>query len=378
MTPPRPVTPPSRESGYGPGRAQSAGLPPLEEEWEQQGQRWLPRGWVVDSRSEGVFGPLFDLADRVAQQGACSLPGVNIKFDNFVWCMWRAVARGFVRRADALFVQRGLREGFTAGARRCALQGVRVFRNYPSADVDHREKVAEATADRVREGKTLRLGAWREGLKGLLADTFTDAFVFPLGAVLKALEWWKARPTDDHTRTGFNDATDMSLLWHRVTSYDDLAAWLRMGFVTHVSDVEAAFPQLPFAPHIWPFMFHRFCDVGGQDLQLFCHLNCDFGTRGLPGTFKIFFVDVLLQMARSELLLTRPMMVHVDDTGLIGSAVKSTVREMRALQAWSADFLGVGFKALKDRAAAHVNYVIGFWWDSFSGTRTLDETKLMT
>jgi hypothetical protein len=67
-----------------------------------------------------------------------------------------------------------------------------------------------------------------------------------------------------------------------------------------VSDVDAAFPQLPFAPWLWPFMFHRFYEVGGDALRLFCHINCDFGTRGLPGTFKIFFVDVLLQMARSK------------------------------------------------------------------------------
>ena len=33
----------------------------------------------------------------------------------------------------------------------------------------------------------------------------------------------------------------------------------------------------------------------------------DFGTRGLPGTFKIFLVDVIVQMARSELVLTLPL-----------------------------------------------------------------------
>ena len=65
------------------------------------------------------------------------------------------------------------------------------------------------------------------------------------------------------------------------------------------------------------------------------HLNCDFGTRGLPGTFKIFFVDVMMGMARSELFLTLPMAVHVDDTGLIGSLAKATRREMLALQAWT-------------------------------------------
>ena len=80
---------------------------PLAEEWSLQGARWLPTGWAVSDESEGVFGELFDLADRVARHGACSLPGVNIKFDNFMACMWRAVSRGFVRRASASLFSRG-------------------------------------------------------------------------------------------------------------------------------------------------------------------------------------------------------------------------------------------------------------------------------
>ena len=66
-------------------------------------------------------------------------------------------------------------------------------------------------------------------------------------------------------------------------------------------------------------------------------------------TFKIFFVDVLLNMARSELMLTLPMAVHVDDTGLIGSSAKATSREMQALQVWTESVLGVAFKALKEK-----------------------------
>ena len=45
-------------------------------------------------------------------------------------------------------------------------------------------------------------------------------------------------------------------------------------------------------------------------------MNCsngDFGTRGMPGTFKIFFVDVVLNMARAAEVLTIPMTVYVDD-----------------------------------------------------------------
>lgn len=357
------------------GRSHGCTVP---EGWVLTAGRWiLPAGWQPALDVAGQFTKVFELADGVARHGACSLPGVNIKYDNFMPCMWRAVERGYVKRVHAEFVGKGLTHGFDAGVQRDQLRGSRRFKNYPSADVEHRQKVAEATAERVSSGKTLDLGGWTEAMVSTMTDIFGDYFIFPLGAVLKALEWWKARPTDDHTRTGLNAATIMGILNHKVTSYEDVAAWLKMGHVMHVSDVDAAFPQLPFAPWLWPFMFHRFYAVGGDSLRLFMHLNCDFGTRGLPGTFKIFFVDVLMGMARSELYLTLPMAVHVDDVGMVGCFAKSTSREMTALQVWTKEVLGIAFKAMKDRWAAHVQYMIGFWWDSFSGTRTLDEAKLL-
>ena len=51
------------------------------------------------------------------------------------------------------------------------------------------------------------------------------------------------------------------------------------------------------------------------------HLFGDFGTRGMPGTFQIFLVRVVVQMARSELVLTLPLTVFVDDGGLIGPGI---------------------------------------------------------
>ena len=43
----------------------------------------------------------------------------------------------------------------------------------------------------------------------------------------------------------------------------------------------------------------------------FLHLFGDFGTRGLPGTFYVLFVRVVIQMARSELVLVIPLVVYV-------------------------------------------------------------------
>ena len=40
----------------------------------------------------------------VEEVGACALPGVSVKYDTFIPCMWKAVARGFVPHEDAVFV----------------------------------------------------------------------------------------------------------------------------------------------------------------------------------------------------------------------------------------------------------------------------------
>ena len=147
MTPPRSVTRLSLDAAaFYPGAAQ-LGATTAMDGWQDQGHWQLPAGWNAAADAEGVFQRMFDLADVVARQGACALPGVNIKYDNFMSCMWRAVSRGFVSREHAEFVGDGLRSGFTAGVQRALLKGVRIFKNYESAEVDHKAKVAEATAD---------------------------------------------------------------------------------------------------------------------------------------------------------------------------------------------------------------------------------------
>ena len=65
-------------------------------------------------------------------------------------------------------------------------------------------------------------------------------------------------------------------------------------------------------------------------MRLLMHVGGDFGAAGMPGTFKRFFVDVVVQMARSVQVLTLPMPVHVDDCGLIGPEQGAVDREMLA------------------------------------------------
>ena len=331
----------------------------------------------MSADSDGVFDELFRLTRLVASETACSLPGVSIKFDSFIPVMWRAVTRGFVEPHLAEFVQNGLRWGFDAGVQRSLLHGQRVFRNYPTALGEFRERVSESIETRVAAGKTLDLGVWADTLRPLLRAVFGDYFIFPLGAVPKPLEPKSCRPYSDHTKTGLNAATWMGLLTHTLRTHEEIAWFLKHGFAMHVSDVDNAFPMLPLAPWLWPFFMSRFFRAGSSDLSLFAHVCADFGTRGLPGTFKIFFVDVLVNMARSELLLTLPFPIYVDDGALIAPLAKAAVREMHVFQEWAEDKMGFRFKRLKDRPAAHVQYCLGFWFDSFLRTRTLDEHKLL-
>ena len=87
-------------------------------------------------------------------------------------------------------------------------KGRRVFQNYPSAYAAS-ESVSAAVYARVAAAKTLHLGPWAE-VEAALNELFKDYFVFPMGAVPKPHDPTVARPTSDHTRTGFNA---LVLLW---------------------------------------------------------------------------------------------------------------------------------------------------------------------
>ena len=329
------------------------------------------------SEQAAAFAEFDRLKDLVYETNACALPGVDIKYDSFVSCMWAAVRGGYVREDHAQFVADGLRWGFTFGVDLAALKGQRIFKNYDST-VAARGAVTRALMKRVTAGKTLCLGPWSEALVEYLRERFNDFFVFPMGAVPKALEPGEFRPTSDHSRTGLNAATDLSYLRHALTAYKDVAAFLQRGYFMYVSDVEAAFPMLPIHPKLWMFFMCRFFAAAEDSrLSLFVHLTGDFGAAGLPGTFKIFFVDVVVQMARYATVLRLPMPVYVDDMALIAPSAQGANDEMSNFQAWASEVCGVVFKWLKDRRAAVCQLYLGFWWDSMTLTRTLEEHKLV-
>ena len=50
---------------------------------------------------------------------------------------------------------------------------------------------------------------------------------------------------------------------------------------------------------------------------------------------------------------------------------------MEAFHEWAWDVCGVAFKVIKDRLAATRQLALGFWWDSTTLTRELEEKKLL-
>ena len=79
---------------------------------------------------------------------------------------------------------------------------------------------------------------------------------------------------------------------------------------------------------------------------LYMHICGDFGTSGFPGTFKIFFTDVVVNMARSMAILTLPMPVFVDDMALIGAVTPRLEKEWDDFKAFLRS-IGVPMKSSK-------------------------------
>ena len=119
-------------------------------------------------------------------------------------------------------------------------------------------------------------------------------------------------------------------------------------------------------------MFRFFDDSSTDALSLFMHVCGDFGAAGMPGTFKKFFVDGVVQMARSMHVLTLPMPIYVDDCTLIGPVESEVNAQMEAFHDFAGDVCGVFFKVAKDRMAAQVQTALGFVWDSTTLTRELE------
>ena len=178
-------------------------------------------------------------------------------------------------------VLNGLRHGFDAGFRLGKLKGVVAFKNYRSA-LDNRDTVSKAVYGRVDKSRTVVIGDFREIGKTLLSTFFGDARLFPMGSAKKKDDPTISRPTDDHTRTGFNAHTVLGILGHSLDAYNQVCTLLTRGAFMRVSDVADAFTLIPMHPMIWAFMLFRWYrdSSSTSDSTLFVHIFGDFGTRG--------------------------------------------------------------------------------------------------
>ena len=323
--------------------------------------------------------------DLVLSEGACALPGVSIAPDILLPLMYRAVARGFVSQIQAFYVHQGLRWGFDLGFSPAKLPGRRFFKNYKSATDAHVE-VSKNIHGRLRDEKSYALfpfdpATFREDLSSFLPSWC----VFPLGAVPKPSEPGSFRPISDHSRTGFNDASCDDHLRHSLRTVPEIGRFLAKSYHMAVHDIDAAFPLLPLSPVLWPFFLFVWTtppsvseeEVSDSNGEWLCwHVCGDFGAKGLPGTFKIVFADVIMGIARSEGALTSPCVVHVDDISII-DFFKEIVDGQASALASLLKRLGTPVKDKKHRPASRRQFVVGFWWDSVLRTRTLDEQKVL-
>ena len=318
------------------------------------------------------------LEQLVATEGACALPGCTIKYDSFVRILRRAMSRGYVRDHFGNYIAHGLWHGFDLGFVQGSLPGIRAFRNYKSS-LEHREETSAMIYGRVEANRTIVLGAWKD-VKAELQALGRDACVFPMGAVPKPQDPSTFRATDDHTRTGFNAHTILGILGHSLDTFKKVCYLFSRGAFMYVSDVQDAFMLLPLSPAIWMFMLFRWFKDGSSviDDTVFLHLFGDFGTRGMPGTFKIFLVDCIVNMARSEFVLTLPLEIYVDDAALIGDHKAQVDSEMASLQVFTHEYCGVTWKMPKDRPGSQTPLYIGFNWDSTVFTLALEERKLLS
>ena len=331
-----------------------------------------PTSATNPSSSEGLAGvaALDHWASVVERGTACDLPGCSIKYDNFMQCMWKTVAKGDLAQWKATWCANGLQNGFSLGIDESKMHGHRWFRNYKSA-LEAPVAVAKAIQKRVGTYKSLDLGVSSTELEAAVRAHYPDGTAcFPMSAVDKSVVSYagEKRLASDHTRTGVNKATDMTSLSYSLETYKLIAAFLKSGYFMAVSDVDAAYTNLPLAPSIWRFFLFRFAPASSSRAytanHLYVNLFADFGTAGAPGTFKIFFEDVIMSMARSEQVVSVPTPIYVDDIQFIDESAAVADSEMEALHDFCAETCGVFFKVLKDRLAAERQFALGFWWDS--------------
>ena len=319
------------------------------------------------------FGELQEKAER---EGVSFLEGSTVNVPLFTQQLQLLVEDGGFAQSDADYLIEGITWGFDLGVDENKLRGKIVHKNYKSA-FENKQKVTNALAERVNNGKTLKLGAFDGDPAKLPGE---NATVVPMGAVAKKLEPDKVRPFSDHTKTRFNGAADADRVKHTLSAYEDVARELMPGYFMRIEDVDGAFPILPLRPRVWKYMYVWWYDVNRpleeqeKPNTLYVHVFADFGTSPLPGIWDLFWRALKL-MAKRDGVLTLPMPHHVDDNAIIGPTADEVDRVGDEFTEYVERY-GVSLKRLKSRKADWQQLMLGFWWDSVERTRTLEPEKL--
>ena len=309
------------------------------------------------------------------------LPGCSVQVDKLLPLVQQAVVKGFVTQAACDDVFDIFSHGSTLycdyDALHASLSSTKVFRNYPTA-LGNRRGVSKGLRKRVEASQTMCLGQFNSSDVHLLPER---SLVFPLGAVPKKgpdglpLEEW--RPTSDHTKSTFNQWCNPPS--HSLTATDDVADMLLPGYSMAVADIHNAFALIPLSPLIWKFMFFTWYNVYDDNdnaIYLYANLFSDFGGAGTPEVFRRFFVDVLLNVARAESIISpcRLVPTHVDDFSIIDKEEKVANLEMSRLQIFFGE-LGVLFKNGSFSSANKIQLMVGFIWNSTDQTRELTDAR---
>lgn len=332
---------------------------------------------IQPKKEEGWQSKFVTFMDSCEKQGIDGLQGNTLNYQMFAEKLPACVEAGTVSQVDCDYILKGLKYGFDLHVDESKLPGRKVHRNYKSA-FEAKTKVHEALSKRVKAHKTLRLGPFAGkavDLPGSQGRTVSQ------GAVPKKLEPDAARPFSDHTKSQFNSACDIEFLDHSLNTYAEIARELKPGYAMRVEDIDGAYPVLPLAPRTWKYMYVWWYDVDlpldeqKEPNTLYVHIFGDFGTSAMPGVWDKFFRCVKA-MAALDGILTLPMPHYVDDNSLIGPDPRHVDAEAEKLGRYLVR-CGLNFKALKSRAAAIRQLVIGFWWDSVKRTRELEAEKLV-
>ncbi len=115
-------------------------------------------GGTPSGKQAGKWNAFEQLKEKVHRYGTSVLKGSQVSPD-FIHKLDILVDAGLFDLEKAEYLKKGVCNGFGLGLDADIMRGKRVFKNYPTA-FEAKDKVTDALRERVKRGKTLKLGAF--------------------------------------------------------------------------------------------------------------------------------------------------------------------------------------------------------------------------